>query len=282
MADVGSMEVKVPYEPTLKRRFELSQDPFTQERVQSLLTAYRELKRDVPFFAGITAFGSLTKGKVLNADSAKKTDIDLFLFVDREKYDAMIGEFIERDEFKKIYDEVVAHRPAALGSSEFVRFSNIERAVNEYLNERIKRIVEASIDSERRPDTLIEYGAGPFDFISSNSDEPESIFGWVTDDFGGPPASSLEENLFIAGPLLFDIGGGMRVYRESFMQKMMSLPPDEQNRHWKTTVTAMKEWERKGSAPEELQSWYPDSFADAVAVYKPKVGDAPNVPEITG
>lgn len=279
MGDIGTGEAKVPYEPTLKRRFELSQDPFTQERVKALLKAYRELRQDVPFFAGMTAFGSLTKGKVLNAESAKKTDIDLFLFVDREKYDAMIGEFIERDEFKKIYDEVVAHRPAALGSSEFVRFSNIERAVNEYLNERIERIVEASIDSERRPDTLVEYGAGPFHFISSNSDEPESIFGWVTDDFGGLPASPLEDNVFIAGPLLFDIGGGMRPYREAFMKKTLALPKDKQDKYWKLTVNAMRIWEREGKSPPELADWYPDNFQDAVKIYKPRVGKG-QFPEI--
>lgn len=278
MGDIGTGETKVPYEPTLKRRFELSQDPFTQERVKALLRAHRELKRDVPFFAGMTAFGSLTKGKVLDAESAKATDVDLFLFVDVDKYESMIDGFINRPDITELYKSVFEHRREGSNVSDHERQSRIELVVNTYLSRKVSGIMNDSIIPDRRPSSLVHLD-GAFEFISADSEEPFSIFSWVEDDFGGPPASPLEDNIVIAGPLLFDIGGGMRPYREAFMKKMLTLPKDKQDEYWKLTVNAMRIWEREGKNPPELADWYPDNFQDAVKIYKPQVGKG-QFPEI--
>lgn len=280
MTDGGASQEKVPYEPTLKRRFELSQDSFTQERVKALLVAYKDLKNEIPFFSGMTAFGSLTKGKRLDSQSARTTDIDLFLFVDSDAYKSSIDEFRKRKDFDKIYQHIVRNEPAGCGPTDFVEPLNVEKAVNAYLEQRVAGILAGKIPEDRRPANLVEFGGGAFQFVSLDSDKDYSIFQWVFDPPFGPPSSDLEDTVFIGAPLLFDIGGGMRPYRESFMQKMMSIPLEEQNRLWKTTVSAMKAWERKGKVPQALRKWYPDSFTEAVAIYKPKLDGVPNMPEV--
>lgn len=76
-------EEKIGYEPSPLHRFEVSSDPISQQRYE-LTKNIRSDLQDLPFFKELTLKGSLSKGKVLNALNADKSDIDLGCVVDAD------------------------------------------------------------------------------------------------------------------------------------------------------------------------------------------------------
>ncbi|MEK7070968.1 MAG: hypothetical protein AAB966_04120, partial [Patescibacteria group bacterium] len=239
-------EQKIPYEPTTKRRFELSHDEFSRERVRALLKAHRQLKEEIPFYAGMTLFGSLSKGKELTEDTATFTDLDIFAFLDRESFKETIKEFEHNDQFKEYFEKVYMKHPMHSASDmNRVRDSNIETAAEYFIKHRIQSIIEAET-KKSVPEKLVKVET---EFISLNDETGQSIFGavifhdeWMR-DFGYFKDAELANFQSIAAPFFYDIGNGLRKYREDYMRKLLSPPLDEANKHWKLSVDAMKTWE---------------------------------------
>ena len=69
-----NFEIKNKYIPSSDKRFEISSDVFSRERINAVKETYKILKNEIPFFAGITVYGSLSKGKKLD-----ETNIDNLL-----------------------------------------------------------------------------------------------------------------------------------------------------------------------------------------------------------
>jgi hypothetical protein len=89
------------------------------------------------------------------------------------------------------------------------------------------------------------------------------------ENFGHWGDADLASYLHIAAPFFFDIGNGLRKYRESYMKKLLSLPESEAEGLWQKNVTAMKTWERRNDIPDAIASTYPPTLADAMKYYKP-------------
>lgn len=77
---------KISYEPSKKKRFEISNDEYSKERLETLKLFYGSMREvfDVPM--GLVLFGSLAKGKELDDEKKESADIDFTLFVDLDHY----------------------------------------------------------------------------------------------------------------------------------------------------------------------------------------------------
>lgn len=265
-------EPKTPYAPTTARRFELSHDEYSRERVRALLKAYRTLKGEVPFFAGITLYGSLSKGKKLTGETAPSTDIDLFAFIDVDLYEATISNFEqENEEFQKKVKYVSKHDPAmrSLYNVEEVRRENVRKAAQAFIEDRITEIMLAELKQQGLSSDKISIET---DFINIRDDDNDSISNKIlahnlTVD-SGLPGPKEENLLFVAAPFFYDIGGGLRKYREAFMKKLLAEPADVAEEQWKIVVEAMKTWERQNQVPDSVTHTYPQTLEEARKYYK--------------
>lgn len=76
---------KIEYEPTHTKRFEISKDSYSRERLKAIVDTTKELRARYSFVVGTTIFGSLSKGKSLDAQSAERSDIDVIIFINEHQ-----------------------------------------------------------------------------------------------------------------------------------------------------------------------------------------------------
>lgn len=88
-------EDKIQYEPSQVKRFEISKDRYSRERLQALRVTIKELRSKHPFIISAVLFGSLSKGKQLNEDTEGQSDIDAVIYIDedeaRKEYSSLSG-----------------------------------------------------------------------------------------------------------------------------------------------------------------------------------------------
>ncbi len=144
-------EPKIPYTPSQIKRFEISSDPFSRERLAKVLEAYKQLKQEISFFAGITLFGSLSKGRKLDEHSARYSDINFVAFIDGDQYEKTIDEYERNNpEFKKVLDYVLKYKPGSLSDDmERVRPDNVRKATQVYVAKRVREILSGRSESSR-------------------------------------------------------------------------------------------------------------------------------------
>ncbi|GEM_PF-4624549 len=262
-------EEKVPYSPSEARRFDLSHDEYSRERVKSLLTAYRTLKEELPFFAGLSVFGSLSKGKALTVETAQETDIDVFAFIDNDKYKETIYDFENTPEFQEFFQEYMKKPQYSAMDMERVRADNVRSATERFLEKRLKQLVSQGITNQPVDEEKVSVETG---FIAIE-DKPHSLYNHVAirDEIAeagrGLADIELAVDLPIAGAFFYDIGGGLTPYRKEFFKKLLSEPEEVAEKHWQTAVNAMKAWERKHNIPESIAQAYPPTLAEAVKYY---------------
>lgn len=85
MIRFGPKEEKVPYIPSTRKRFDVSPDVYSRERIKTALEIYRFFEREAPGLVAMTVWGSLTKGKELTPDTARKADIDFTIYMDVDR-----------------------------------------------------------------------------------------------------------------------------------------------------------------------------------------------------
>ncbi len=86
---------KTPYTPSPDKRFLVSPDAISRQRIEIIKELHHELARELPFTFACSVWGSLAKGKPLTADTAHTSDIDLTLFFDIDELQAHFPRFIE-------------------------------------------------------------------------------------------------------------------------------------------------------------------------------------------
>jgi hypothetical protein len=77
---------KTPYLPSQEKRFDISKDEYSRERLKVAELFYDKMKQIFDVSIGLVLFGSLVKGKILDNNTKESADIDLTLFVDLDEY----------------------------------------------------------------------------------------------------------------------------------------------------------------------------------------------------
>lgn len=78
--------IKVPYNPSNEKRFEISKDEYSRERLQSIKSFYENIHSKFNISMGLVLFGSLAKGKELTDTTKDEADVDFTLYIDIDEY----------------------------------------------------------------------------------------------------------------------------------------------------------------------------------------------------
>ena len=79
-------QLKFPYEPSEKKRFEVSDDEYSRERLATVKSFYETMHQSFDVPMGLALFGSLAKGKELDAEKKDASDVDFTLYIDLDEY----------------------------------------------------------------------------------------------------------------------------------------------------------------------------------------------------
>ncbi|MCA9364631.1 MAG: hypothetical protein KC736_01935 [Candidatus Moranbacteria bacterium] len=77
---------KVSYEPSEKKRFEISKDEYSRERLETIKTFYEKMQHSFGIPMGVALSGSLAKGKELDAEKKDASDVDFTFYIDFDEY----------------------------------------------------------------------------------------------------------------------------------------------------------------------------------------------------
>lgn len=76
-----------------------------------------------------------------------------------------------------------------------------------------------------------------------------------------------QERIGVARLFSLDIGGGMKVYRQAFIQKLLELSRERGEKCWETVDRAVRNVERNGNISNEIERQFPVTLKKAVRYY---------------
>lgn len=281
-------ETKIAYEPSQTKRFEISRDPYSRERLKAASETIRELKSRYPFVVGAVLFGSLSKGKFLNEQSAGGSDIDMAVYLDADKAgesykkieeenDALFVISVEADSIFCGSGSGLDHR-----SEDERKLEILGLYIGGLAEDAFKRRVLGQSFPKYKPDMGIMIKAISFTgeysmyeifkkiFLSdlkADQSMPKKLEDVVKDLETDTQAYSPLTISDVALPWSLDIGGGLAKYRRSYLAQLQHLDPIERDLRWKTTIAAVKFYERQSVIPEGIQKQYPSSYDEALKYY---------------
>lgn len=271
--------------PPAQRRFEISDDEFSSERIGKLQEAYREISAKFPeVHIAFSLFGSLSKGKTLRYGAlgyqgyrhqASETDIDVVVLYDVQEVARVHQELLRkypsyRSRYKVLVaDESLDPHKAAF---EFGRLlsDEVHATVEKLLDNQIKlhlHMQEAALTGERSP---LNYAVA---FMNSFS-------GFLGDKGHIPPPTvegrrlrtqwTNDLSLHIHNLSSFfhrDIGGGLVRYQQRFMQDLAALDEPTRERLWQYANKSTRLFERGGKIPQKAEKDFPSTYEAAVRFY---------------
>lgn len=262
---------KVPYIPTSAKRFEISHDSFSRERLTAIAAMVKELRKNHPFVAGASLFGSLSKGKQLDKEAADKSDVDLIIYIDP-------------DELKRNYDSFEQDRD----KQRFNEWEDIDKEFHEhydprsedekkieltatYISDIAKDMFQTNLSAENQPRWDIGFVIKAISLTGEYSIHDKFIQTFEhhnLDDFANAN-NDLDPAFYsdVASPWGLDIGGGLAKYRKAYLTSLQRLDPKERELEWRVTMRVVKFFERQGNIPAEIKDQYPEAYEEAVKYY---------------
>lgn len=131
-------EKAIPYKPSRTKRFEIGDDDFSRERIKFLQDLQREWNETQPVPVHCTVYGSLTKGKLLTAETAPKSDIDFSIYIDHTELQRGLGRL----------ERANPSFASALGNAS--RHSTKEEAITNAMKIAFGEFAASRIDAERQ------------------------------------------------------------------------------------------------------------------------------------
>jgi hypothetical protein len=217
---------KILYEADQRKRFSVSKDVYSRERLNSLMRVYKELKSEFPSMEiGLSLFGSLSKGKVLDAteESQKSADVDLGVYfkacpLSDDKY------------FQQLLDKYPKLRMKYEDMKNYIDMARDQGDINVVRYTCFKIFLEDHIKS-KLPYKMNMF-LGHTDKFDGLNNVYEIIFASVA---SGRVSSRLtaEYTAFFA----LDVGGGMKQYRKEFLTTLLkNYKRIDAERMWKDLI----------------------------------------------
>jgi len=214
------------YESSQAKRWEISKDETSRERLKKLKEVHDYFREQVPgVTVALSLFGSLSKGKELNQENKNTSDVDVSVFVD---YDEL------EENFKKILDS----QP----ESDFIRFVRGQVEEFKYLYPKallfedqkskdfIKEVLKEFIETKFKESFGILPGGKD---VASVVVKPISLKGesslmQTANIFYNNYFSDDEEKVEswsykIARYFHLDVGGGLKKYKEAFYKELSGM-----------------------------------------------------------
>jgi hypothetical protein len=246
---------KVPYTPPAHKRYEVSRDPITQERIAYMRDLQKQLSTDFGVEIGLSLFGSITKGKeLISEEVANATDIDcVFYFSGDEvakKYDRLVVEFPAMSKYYHGSDndlEIYRDQHRGLAFKCFLKF--------EYLPELLKNADSA------KPEVNADVVWLSVKYLTNIAYQLEELEG---NSFFGTGGLAEIVRLF-----QLDVGGVLPKYRAIFLNALAKESEPMQEKVWGLILRKIRSDERyKG---ESSIQHLPETFSEAYTKYVHKV-----------
>lgn len=242
------------YASNTEKRWAISEDESSRERIRILKEVHDFFKREVPGITiAFTLFGSLSKGRKLDRSNAEKSDIDLQIFVDS-------------DELKQNFDEISRKHP----ETEFAKFleSYKSRKDDVILDNYALLKMFIKLSFAKRLKNVDQIKTLSYEIKEISLSDDHSISSEVTRMYkrrpvDDDPADGLW-SVVMCRYFHLDVGGSMKKYKEDFYRQLaerLAKGGEEARKAkaiWSYLVMAMKVEERYDERlPEKLQKKYP-------------------------
>lgn len=257
---------KISYIPSSRKRFDVSFDEISRQRIAWYARAIREFRAVFPIPSVATLFGSIIKGKVLDDQTAIHSDVDLRIFFDADAFYTETDKLVDfmRDLGLDVGD--IFRRHPTL----FFRRVYLLKHVFRLCLERTRPEVESFLDVKKIDEGLF-FGviahSGPNSILSRVKGYEEAEKAWCPETEEGWLFET--EGYFDLGQIFsLNIGGGMKVYIRSFLRQCQQLPLATAERHWRTVLRCSQKLDRPNGLPDELKPFYPQTFKEALDFYR--------------
>jgi|TARA_B100001971_G_C18202464_1_gene545487 predicted nucleotidyltransferase len=254
-----------------EKRFTLPKEEFAKERIKAVKESISELKEGNPLILSFCMYGSMVKGT-----TKPESDIDGFLFVDtglsveeRQQHDENLTEDkeskskIETFFIEKINDQYTEKLHETLKSQanlteEQVAHAKI-RPINEEIIDKHIDFIADGLQNER------EYKK-QYDEWDKNLDSSTTDFNKLDEYLKARPEypEPVSPSTTLAGMFHFEIGGGIRKYRDMLISKLESMEQDGE-KIWQEIIKSTEMFEQNLSSGTEKR--YPRTLDEAKKVY---------------
>jgi len=280
MTDTG-FDWKRSYTPSEEKRFAVSPDSYSRERLKTIRSIYLDLKQELPDVSiAFSLGGSLAKGKELTADSAGTTDIDLYVFYDDEQARINYAHLLQKNPaYTELFNkkvQIIRRRREERKEhpeEEYVGQVAGSEAVKEYINNFIKTKMRANLENMGFTEATFEKGcsiipevitASEHNSIMDRLRKYEDSLGYP-DYFGEHPQQA--SALSLAKCFYLDMGGGFKKYRQEFLKQLGVMGKATAEEKWQNVKNAIEGIERAGDIPDKTKPQYPQTFTDACKYY---------------
>lgn len=271
------------------KRFVISKETYSQERVHATQEAVLELQEKHPEILGLGLFGSLTKGK-----SREDSDIDGYLFVNASLVENEAPNKGPVVEYKRELKRGTATEEA-LGIKRLSVYPHFKKTIDEYYEKMIRDAIKEKLNSlsdeqtehlrvfpmsEQIINVLLEEFATNqnqrtafIEELASYKDEINTL-----DDIkrvASKTKNKLPElipnvSLFFNAMFFLRIGNGVKPYRKMLLDKLSGMGSLGEN-IWEGIMSAQEEFERakesgKSEGSQEVKR-YPKTLKEGMAVY---------------
>lgn len=256
----------------LNKRFEISKDQTSRERIAATKETYQNLKKAIPEVnVSFSLFGSLSKGKELEPETAAKADVDLYCFFDSEDVMSRHDELYQKyPDFREYYKHsrsrhkspLLARKTRFMSNEEFINASDYLYidAAQGMISRRLYTEFENRLGRETRPHLLVQS-------ISYNGLDSilNRVKRWVRLKNNPDEYSRLKEQ--VANCFHLDVGGGLRKYRRDFLLKLKTMDPKFAEEYWKEVDYCVRGVERGHYIPQSAEHQFPQTLDEALKYY---------------
>ncbi len=267
---------KVDYNSSEHKRFEISQDRYSRERIRNLKEMFTELKKDLNIDLGMILFGSLSKGKALNHKTHNLSDIDVTIYINQGQFKKKCFSFIKEKKLTQEFkEELILAKNNSFSVSQAQKSLQNKTKPNSYDSENLKKlkfiaakkIIDKFIFNKFEklfPD--IEFNA--YRDVDIQLIDDSSIKDSINQLIGSVDTADYEGNVFqLARYFALDVGGGMKKYRQNFLNSIAKYAKTERDRIWTMVSDAVVSFERKNNIPISIRSQYPKTYEQACKYY---------------
>ncbi len=282
---------KHSYIPSQDKRFAISSDSHSRERLTVVRDLLAEIRRRFPSVRfSLALFGSLSKGKLLDEESAQNSDVDMVLYVDMDDIEREADAFCRDPEFQRLFDVKYAN---ALTEPHVVRIRALlerrgEKSLSDYERktvdpQRIKRYVawltmqnivrkffqsglQERVSSLGNPELTSHFNVWPIRI--GDADKHHTIWCAVNEyethcHYGTEPDVPVE----VLAPFALGVGGGLNEYIRDFVARLQNMPSGQGERIWASVNEIVRKYERRGDVPAAMERQFPSTLEQAAVRY---------------
>lgn len=246
---------KFPYTPPAEKRYAVSRDSTTQERIEFIRDLQKRLTEYFGIEIGITLYGSITKGKDLSDSKvAAASDIDCNIFFDGDYVSEHYGELLER------FPEMKKYNP--LNPNDSLSFQELckQTFFRDFLKQEIPKIIKL--------DGSMPQGLLAPEVILTSTQRLQDV-DFHLDELNGGDGNHLlgmtPDMPDILKLFQLDVGGIAPKYRAIFLKALSEKSRETQEKVWGLINSKIRSQERYRSEPGIKN--LPRTFAEAYEKY---------------